>query len=180
MIILGIDPGYAIVGYGLIRAENGRFCPLEHGAVVTQAGLDFNRRLEKIYDALSGRMLRWKPDAVSVEKLYFQSNKTTAIGVAEARGVILLAAQKAGAQVFEYTPLQIKLSVTGYGQAHKQQVMEMTRRLLGLRELPKPDDAADALAMAVCHGQAAGSRLRRALLAQRIRAAGERRPKSRV
>ena len=170
MIILGIDPGYAIVGYGVVRAENGRFCPLEHGAVVTKAGVDFSRRLQTIYDALSAQMLHWKPEAVSIEKLYFQSNKTTAIGVAEARGVILLAARQAGARIFEYTPLQIKLSVTGYGQARKPQVMEMTRRLLGLKELPKPDDAADALAMAVCHGQAAGSQLRRALLAERLRA----------
>ncbi len=168
MIILGIDPGYAIVGYGVIQAQNGRFRPLEQGAVMTEAGLDFSRRLEKIYDALCLLMARWKPDAVSVEKLYFQNNQKTAIGVAEARGVILLAARKGGARVFEYTPLQVKLSVTGYGQAPKKQVMEMTRRLLGLKELPKPDDTADALAMAVCHGQTAGSELRREMLARRI------------
>ncbi len=168
MIILGIDPGYAIVGYGVIRSENGRFQPLEHGAVVTRTGSDFNRRLEKIYDAVSAVAARWKPGAVSIEKLFFQNNQKTAIGVAEARGVILLAAQKAGAEIFEYTPLQVKLSVTGYGRAHKPQVMEMTRRLLGLKELPKPDDTADALAMAVCHGQAAGSQLRRAMLAQAV------------
>ena len=164
MIILGIDPGYAIVGYGVVEAENGRFRPLEYGAVVTEAELDFALRLEKIYDGVSGIARRWGPQAVSVEKLYFQNNRTTAIGVAEARGVILLAARKAGAEIFEYTPLQIKLSVTGYGQAKKPQVMEMTRRLLCLKDLPKPDDAADALAMALCHGQAAGSRLRRAML----------------
>jgi crossover junction endodeoxyribonuclease RuvC len=106
---------------------------------------------------------KWKPEAVSVEKLYFQNNQKTAIGVAEARGVILLAAMKSGAQIFEYTPLQVKKAVTGYGQAHKPQVMEMTRRLLCLREVPKPDDTADALALAVCHGQAAGSALKRAV-----------------
>ncbi len=169
MIILGIDPGYAVVGYGVVQAENGRFRPLEYGAVVTKAELDFSLRLEKIYDGLSDIAQRWKPEAVSVEKLYFQNNKTTAIGVAEARGVILLAARKCGAEIFEYTPLQVKLSVTGYGQAKKPQVMEMTRRLLCLKEVPKPDDTADALAMAVCHGQAAGSRLRRTVLMNRFR-----------
>lgn len=171
MIILGIDPGYAIVGYGVVCAENGRFQTLEHGAIVTQAGLDFNRRLEIIYDTLTTVTGKWKPEAASIEKLYFQNNKTTAIGVAEARGVILLACQQVGAQVFEYTPMQVKMAVTGYGQAKKPQVMEMTRRLLGLKNMPKPDDTADALAMAVCHGQAAGSELRRALLAQKICAA---------
>lgn len=171
MIILGIDPGYAIVGYGVVRAENGCFRPLEYGAVVTDAALDFNLRLEKIYDSLSSVANRWKPEAVSIEKLYFQNNQKTAIGVAEARGVILLASQKSGAAIFEYTPLQVKLAVTGYGQAKKPQVMEMTRRLLCLKNLPKPDDTADALAMAVCHGQAAGSRLRRVMLARRCGAA---------
>lgn len=163
MIICGIDPGYAIVGYGVVDAKNGCFKPLEHGAVVTSAGENFGRRLEKIYDALTCVMDKWKPAAVSIEKLYFQNNQKTAIGVAEARGVILLAAMKSGAEIFEYTPLQVKKAVTGYGQAHKPQVMEMTRRLLRLKELPKPDDTADALALAVCHGQAAGSALRRAI-----------------
>lgn len=168
MIILGIDPGYAIVGYGAIDARNGRFTPLMHGAVFTKSGVDFNRRLEEIYDTLCKVMEKWKPQAVSIEKLYFQNNQKTAIGVAEARGVILLAAQKSGARIFEYTPLQVKLAVTGYGKARKPQVMEMTRRLLCLKELPKPDDTADALALAVCHGQAAGSSLRRTMTAGRI------------
>jgi crossover junction endodeoxyribonuclease RuvC len=164
MVILGIDPGYAIVGYGVIRTDRGHFQPLEHGAIVTRAEEDFNRRLEIIYDSLTAVISHWKPDAVSIEKLYFQNNQKTAIGVAEARGVILLAAQKAKLQIYEYTPLQVKMAVTGYGQAHKPQVMEMTRRLLCLKEVPQPDDAADALAMAICHGQAAGSLLRRAML----------------
>ena len=168
MIILGIDPGYAIVGYGVVENENSRFRTLEHGAITTQAGLDFSRRLEIIYDALNTVTAHWKPEAVAIEKLYFQNNKTTGIGVAEARGVILLACQKAGARIFEYTPMQVKLAVTGYGQAKKPQVMEMTRRLLGLKNMPKPDDTADALAMAVCHAQAAGSELRRAMMARRI------------
>lgn len=168
MVILGIDPGYAIVGYGLIRAERGRFLPLEHGAVETPTGEDFCARLESIYNGLCAVMEKWKPDAVSIEKLYFQNNQKTAIGVAEARGVILLAARQSGAQVFEYTPLQVKLAVTGYGQAKKPQVMEMTRRLLCLKEIPRPDDTADALAMAVCHGQAAGSVTRQAMLSGRL------------
>lgn len=168
MIILGIDPGYAIVGYGLIRTQGGRFIPLEHGAVETRAGEDFCVRLETIYRGLSAVMKKWNPDAVSIEKLYFQNNQKTAIGVAEARGVILLAAHQSGARVYEYTPLQVKLAVTGYGQAKKPQVMEMTRRLLCLKEVPKPDDTADALAMAVCHGQAAGSLTKQAILSGRI------------
>ena len=164
MIVLGIDPWYAIVGYGVIRVQNSRYHPLEYGAIVTKAEESFNRRLEIIYDAASAVMQKWKPDAISMEKLYFQNNQKTAIGVAQARGVLLLAAQKAGIQVYEYTPLQVKQAVTGYGAALKPQVMEMTRRLLCLREVPKPDDTADALAMAICHGQAAGSPLRRAML----------------
>ena len=164
MIILGIDPGYAIIGYGVISTQNARYRPLEHGAIVTRAEENFNRRLEIIYDSVAAVIEHWKPDAVSIEKLYFQNNQKTAIGVAEARGVILLAAQKANLEVFEYTPLQVKMAVTGYGQARKPQVMEMTRRLLCLKEVPKPDDTADALAMAICHGQAAGSLLRRSML----------------
>lgn len=164
MVILGIDPGYAIVGYGVLRLQNSRYQPLEHGAIVTRAQEEFPRRLEIISDALASVLEQWKPDAVSIEKLFFQTNKTTAIQVAEARGVILLAVQKAGVPVFEYTPLQVKQAVTGYGRAQKPQVMEMTRRLLCLKEIPKPDDTADALAMAICHGQACGSAMRRTLL----------------
>lgn len=163
MIILGIDPGYAIVGYGVLRFQNNRYQPLEHGAIVTKPQEPFSRRLEILFDALSSVLEKWKPDAVSMEKLYFQTNKTTAIPVAQARGVLLLAVQKAGTPVFEYTPLQVKQAVTGYGRAQKPQVMEMTRRLLCLRELPKPDDVADALAIAICHGQACGSALRQKL-----------------
>ena len=164
MVILGIDPGYAIVGYGVVRMQQNRYQPLEHGAIVTKAGENFNRRLEIIYDAVTTVLEKWKPEALAIEKLFFQNNQKTAIQVAEARGVILLAAQKKQVPVFEYTPLQVKQAVTGYGQAQKPQVMEMTRRLLCLKEVPKPDDTADALAMAICHGQAAGSVLRRRML----------------
>ena len=162
MVILGIDPGYAIVGFGVIRQEQGRYIPLEYGTVSTAAETDFSRRLESIFDCLTVIMEKWRPDAAAVEKLYFNTNTTTAIGVAEARGVILLAAQKNRIPLFEYTPLQVKTAVTGYGRAEKPQVMEMTRRLLCLRQVPKPDDTADALAIAICHAQAAGSPLRRA------------------
>lgn len=162
MVILGVDPGYAIVGFGIVRYESNRYTPLEYGAVSTAADTDFSKRLESIYDCLTLIAEKWRPDAVAVEKLYFNSNQKTAIGVAEARGVILLAAQKCRLPLFEYTPLQVKTAVTGYGRAEKPQVMEMTRRLLCLKQVPKPDDTADALAIAICHAQAAGSPLRRA------------------
>ena len=124
MVILGIDPGYAIVGYGVIEAKNSRYRPLEHGAVTTKSTQDFNGRLEVIYNSMEAILQKWKPDAVAIEKLFFNSNQKTAIQVAEARGVILLAAQKAGVSISEYTPLQVKQAVTGYGQAQKPQVME--------------------------------------------------------
>lgn len=164
MVILGIDPGYAIIGWGVVRYERGRFMPLDFGAVLTAAGTPFPERLEKIYRELTAILERHHPDAVSVEKLYFQNNQKTAIEVAEARGVILLALQQAKVPVFEYTPLQVKSAVTGYGQAQKPQVMEMTRRLLRLQEVPKPDDTADALALAICHAQYGGSSVKEALL----------------
>ena len=167
MIVLGIDPGYAIVGWGVVRYERGRFAPLDYGAVLTPAGMDFSRRLEIIYDELLALIDRAKPDALAVEKLYFKNNQKTAIDVAQARGVILLAAKKRGVPLYEYTPLQVKSAVTGYGQAEKPQVMEMTRRLLGLREVPKPDDTADALAIAICHGQRGGTALKRSIVAGR-------------
>lgn len=164
MRILGIDPGYAIVGYGLIQYENGRCRPLGYGTVTTSADLDFNRRLEKIYDAISALLKKSKPDAVSIERLYFQNNQKTAIGVAEARGVILLAAMKAGTEVFEYTPLQVKVAITGYGKAQKPQIMAVTQKLLGLSERPRPDDAADALGLAICHGRVGSTKLKREML----------------
>ena len=151
MVILGIDPGYAIVGYGVIEVKNSRYRPLEHGAVTTKSTQDFNGRLEVIYNSMEAILQKWKPDAVAIEKLFFNSNQKTAIQVAEARGVILLAAQKAGVSISEYTPLQVKQAVTGYGQAQKPQVMEMTKRLLCLTQMPKLDDTCDALAMAICH-----------------------------
>ena len=164
MLILGIDPGYAIIGWGVIRYERGKFIPVDFGAITTPAGMPFNRRLEIIYDEMTTLLATHHPDAMAVEKLYFQNNKTTAIDVAQARGVIMLAAQKAGAPVFEYTPLQVKSAVTGFGQAQKPQVMEMTKRLLRLKAVPKPDDTADALAIAICHAQYGGTALKQSLL----------------
>lgn len=164
MVVLGIDPGYAIVGWGVIETNGNSYLPKAFGAITTDAGIDFNLRLEMIYNDMITILKKAKPDAVAIEKLYFTTNVTTAILVAQARGVILLAAQQCGVKVYEYTPLQVKMAVTGYGKAKKTQVMEMTRRLLHLKEVPKPDDTADALAIAICHTHAAGSSLRKVLL----------------
>ena len=160
MIILGIDPGYAIVGWGLVEYKNNSFRPIRYGAVTTDADMKFNSRLKVIYDDISEIINTFKPDAVAVEKLYFTTNQKTAIMVAEARGVIILAARQEGLPIYEYTPLQVKTAVTGYGKAKKPQVMEMTRRLLKLSSVPKPDDTADALAIAITHCQTVGSELR--------------------
>lgn len=157
MIILGIDPGYAIVGFGILRYENNRFTVLDFGAITTPAGMDFTERLKSIYEDLSYLFQKYKPDALAIEKLFFNTNKKTAVDVAQARGVILLAAKMHGADCFEYTPLQVKQSVVGYGRAEKKQVQEMTKQLLGLSAVPKPDDTADALAMAICHAHSSGS-----------------------
>ncbi len=159
MVILGIDPGYAIVGFGAVVYENNRFTVLGYGAITTRAHTEFTSRLEEIYDGMNELITKFRPDCISVEKLYFNTNTTTAIAVAESRGCILLAAKKGLVPVFEYTPLQVKSSVTGYGRAEKKQIMEMTRIMLGLEKIPRPDDAADALALAICHGHSSGSLL---------------------
>ena len=147
MRILGIDPGYAIVGFGVLDYDNVRFKTLKYGAITTSPDDRFDLRLKEIYDCMS------------IEKLYFNTNITTGIDVAEARGVITLAAAMKNIPIFEYTPLQIKVAVTGYGRAEKRQMQEMTKNILHLGEIPKPDDAADALAIAICHGHTGGSRL---------------------
>lgn len=157
MIILGIDPGYAIVGFGVLDYRNNHFSVVDYGAITTQAGVPFNRRLEIIYDGLCEIIDRHKPEAMSVEKVFYNNNAKTVIDVSQARGVIMLAAQKKRVPVFEYTPLQVKQSVAGYGRAEKKQIQEMTKRILNLEKVPKPDDTADALAMAICHGHASGS-----------------------
>ena len=157
MIILGIDPGYAIVGYGVVDTNGMR--PLCYGAIRTEAGIPIEDRLSEIYDNMTELLRTFKPDHVAIEKLYFNTNEKTAINVSQARGVIVLACVKCGVKVYEYTPLQVKMSVVGYGRAEKQQIMDMTKRLLGLKKTPKPDDAADALAIALCHANTTGSLL---------------------
>ncbi len=153
MKILGIDPGYAIVGYGLIEHTSGRFTPIDCGVITTPQEMPFSKRLKSIYDTASLLIADKKPDVMAVETLFFNTNVTTAIAVGHARGVLLLAAENAGIPVFEYTPLQIKQAITGYGRADKPQMQQMVKMLLGLAAVPKPDDAADALAVALCHGQ---------------------------
>lgn len=153
MVILGIDPGFAIVGYGAIRYERGKFQTMGHGAILTKSKLPFSLRLVRIFDDMNTIISKCHPDVMSIERLYFQSNQKTAINVAQARGVVLLAAEKCGVPIFEYTPLQVKLALTGYGKAPKFQIMQMVKKILNLPDLPKYDDTADALALAVCHAQ---------------------------
>ncbi len=150
--ILGIDPGYAIVGFGVLDYDGINFTPVEYGAVLTEAHTPFPERLKAIYEDMEFIFEKFKPECMAVERLYFTSNQKTAIDVAQARGVTVLSAAKRNVPIFEYTPLQVKSAVTGYGKAEKNQVMEMTRQLLNLAQIPKPDDAADALAIAICHG----------------------------
>lgn len=151
MRILGIDPGYAIVGFGALDYTRNTFTTLQYGAITTKAHTTFEDRLSEIYDDMTQLLAAVKPDAMAIETLFYTTNQKTVIAVAEARGVLLLCARQAGVPVFEYTPLQVKQSVSGYGKATKKQVQEMTRTLLKLPAVPKPDDTADALAMAICH-----------------------------
>lgn len=161
MIILGIDPGYAIVGYGVVRYERTAFTHIRHGAITTPAGLPLHLRLKEIYDDMLTLLDTFQPDAVAVEELFFNNNITTGIQVGHARGVILLACAQRGIMPAEYKPSQVKQAVVGYGKAEKKQVMEMTRMMLGLPRMPRPDDAADALALAICHAHTCGSQLKR-------------------
>ena len=157
--ILGIDPGFATIGFGLIASDRGSVQMLRYGAITTPAGMDFPQRLQLIYDDMTQLLKLLKPDAVSIEELFFNTNITTGIQVAHGRGVILLACTKYGVPIFEYTPLQVKQAVAGYGRAEKRQVMDMTKRLLHLEKIPRPDDAADGLALALCHARSSTSLL---------------------
>ena len=150
MRILGIDPGFAIVGFGVVDYVGNKFSVVDFGVVTTKAGEDIFDRLKQVYDGISEIIARIKPDCVAIEELFFNTNTTTALKVAEARGILILAAMNAGIPVFEYTPLQVKQAVTGYGRADKNQVQQMIKILLNLEKIPKPDDAADALAIAIC------------------------------
>lgn len=161
MRILGIDPGIAIVGFGLIESNRGSMRMLQYGAVTTEAGLPLATRLVQIENDMTALIAQLKPDEIAVEELFFSKNITTGIAVAHGRGVILCTAERLGVPIFEYTPMQVKQAVAGYGLADKKQVMDMTKRLLKLKAVPKPDDAADALAIAICHARSATSLLRR-------------------
>jgi len=151
MIILGIDPGFAIVGYGVLEYVNNKFCSISYGVLTTKAETPLAQRLVNIETGICEIINNYKPDAIAVEELFFNKNIKTALSAAHGRGVVMLAAAKSGANVFEYTPLQIKQAVTGYGRADKAQMQQMVKVLLNLKEMPKPDDAADALAAAICH-----------------------------
>ncbi len=159
MRILGIDPGFATIGFGLVAADRGQTRMAAYGAITTPAGLPLSRRLYQIGTDMEDLIGRLKPDVISIEELFFNTNITTGIAVAHGRGVLLYAAEKCGIPLYEYTPSQVKLAVTGYGKAEKRQVMDMTRRLLKLEKVPRPDDAADALALALCHARSVTSRL---------------------
>ncbi len=156
MTVLGIDPGYAILGYGVIDVKDRQVRPLDYGVIETSPELTFPQRLEKLYVGTKQLLCMYKPDHVAFEELFFYRNAKTALQVAAGRGVALLAAEESGAPLFEYTPMQIKLSVTGDGHADKKQVQRMIRLLLALSAIPKPDDAADALAAALCHANTIG------------------------
>ncbi len=152
MTILGIDPGLATVGYGVVNSSGGIYRAVEYGAIITKPKQLLEARLEDIYDSVCTIINRHSIDCMAIEELFFNKNVTTAMDVSQARGVILLAARKHNIDIYEYTPLQIKNSVVGYGRAEKKQVIYMTRLLLNLQSDPKPDDTADALAVAICHG----------------------------
>lgn len=159
MRILGIDPGYATTGFGVLEAERGATRLVQYGVITTPPGLAFSRRLSMLHQDLEALLAGAKPQAMAIEELFFGHNVTTGIGVAQARGVILLAADQAGVPIFEYKPMQVKQAVVGYGGAGKRQVMDMTRRLLHLEKIPRPDDAADAIAIALCHARSSTSLL---------------------
>ena len=161
MRILGIDPGIATIGFGIVDSDGGSQRLLQCGVITTPAHTSLSSRLDQIYDDMMQLLKLFTPDAVSIEELFFNTNITTGIAVAHGRGVILLACRKAGVQVYEYTPLQVKQSVVGYGRAEKKQVMEMVKRICRLPAPPKPDDAADAVALALCHARSSTSLLYR-------------------
>ena len=157
MVILGIDPGYATVGYGVVHYQNNKFAVQQYGVIKTAAGLPLSTRLLEISNDLGLLIDRYKPDVAAVEELFFKTNITTGIQVAHARGIILLECVRRNVPLYEYSPPQVKQAVVGYGSAEKKQVMEMVRLILGLEKIPRPDDAADALAIAVCHGHSSGA-----------------------
>jgi len=157
LVILGIDPGVATVGFGIISETGGNPKPKRYGVISTPAGMRLALRLKQINNDVSELIETFKPDAIAVEELFFNTNQKTAVSVAHGRAAVILAGEAHGIPMFEYTPLQVKKAVVGYGRATKQQVMEMVKRLLAMEQIPKPDDAADALAIAICHARFANS-----------------------
>ena len=166
MIILGIDPGYAIVGIGVLEYKGNKFRPIEYNAITTHASMITSLRLKKIKEEICNYLHKYKPDAVAIEELFFNNNAKTAIAVAQARGVLISEVAAEEIPLYEYTPLQIKQAVTGYGRADKGQIQQMVKMLLNLEKIPKPDDAADALAVAICHAHS--SRMNQELGANRL------------
>lgn len=158
MRILGIDPGIAIVGFGILDYDGVKFTVVDYGAITSPAHTPVPDRIKMIYDDLSYVIDKYKPDQMAIEELFFNNNVKTAITVAQARGVLILAASNKHIPVFEYTPLQVKQAVVGYGRADKNQVQQMVKAILNLHEVPKPDDTADAVAIAICHGHSNGER----------------------
>lgn len=152
MIIMGIDPGFAITGYGVVKYDGNKFSAIDYGAVTTAASMQLSQRLLVLHDGLEELINKYKPDAISIEELFFNKNIKTALTVGHGRGVAVLAAARSGTEIFEYTPLQVKQSVVGYGRAEKAQIQQMVKAILNLPAIPKPDDVADALAVAICHG----------------------------
>lgn len=153
MRILGVDPGIATVGFGVVDSDKSRQSLVRCGVITTPAGTSLSSRLDQIFNDMNELISTFHPDAMSVEELFFNTNITTGIAVAHGRGVILLAGYQAGVEIYEYTPLQVKQAVVGYGRAEKKQVIDMVRRILNMKEPPKPDDAADAVALALCHAR---------------------------
>lgn len=164
MKILGIDPGYAILGYGIIEVKGNHFSVCGYGAITTDSSMEMPDRLKHLYHQLMEIIREHEPDEASIEELFFNTNAKTAILVGQARGVAILACANSGLEISEYTPLQIKQGLIGYGRAEKKQIQAMVKTILNLNEVPKPDDTADALAAAICHGHSAGSRARLAQL----------------
>ncbi|MBR2569597.1 MAG: crossover junction endodeoxyribonuclease RuvC [Paenibacillus sp.] len=156
MRILGIDPGIAIVGFGFVDKQGSRVVPVQYGCIQTESTTAPEVRLLQVFEATEKLLDQYKPDAVAVEKLFFNRNVTTAFSVGQARGVVILAAAKRGLQIAEYTPMQVKQAIVGYGKAEKKQVQEMVKLFLKLKAIPKPDDVADALAVAICHAHSSG------------------------
>ena len=159
MRILGIDPGYATIGFGILEAKRGNFQLLQYGTITTPPELEFPQRLQVIYNDMNQLLDTASPDVMAIEELFWGHNVTTGIGVSHGRGVILLSAAQKQLPIYEYTPMQIKQAVVGYGNATKLQVMDMTKRLLKMEKVARPDDAADAIAVALCHARSSTSLL---------------------